>query len=399
MSAMPTQTHADTAFDAVVAEITAVRRDLHAHPETAFEEHRTAALVADRLRAWGLEVHTGIGKTGVVGVLRNGAGPTIGLRADMDALPISEANDFAHRSRHDGRMHACGHDGHTALLLGAARQLSTRPAFAGTVCFIFQPAEEQYGGGKAMLEDGLLDRFPIERFYGLHNWPGLAAGSFAVVPGPVMAASDEFEIVIEGRGAHGAMPHLGADPVLAGTAIVQALQSILTRNLDPLDAGVISVTRFQAGHAYNVIPRQAVLGGTARSLRPEVQQQIETGMQRIGDGIAAAHGVAVKLTYRRGYPATFNDLHEAEFCRRVAGEVVGRERLVDGLRPSMGSEDFAFFAQVRPACYVWLGNGPGEGGCMLHSPYFDFNDALIPIGMRYWTRLVETALPAARPAP
>jgi len=382
----------------LVAETTALRRDIHAHPEMAFAEQRTAALVASALEAAGIETHRGIGRTGVVGVLRHGPGPTIALRADMDALPLQEANRFSYRSRHDGCMHACGHDGHTAMLLGAARHLAVHGRFRGTLCFVFQPAEESLGGGKAMLDDGLLERFPVEHFYGLHNWPGLPAGHFGVIDGPVMAASDEFEIVIDGRGAHGAMPHLGADPVAAGAALVQAIQTVVSRNLDPLDAAVVSVTRFHAGQAYNVIPAQAVLGGTARSFNGAVQDQLEGALERLCQGIAAAHGVRATLRYARGYPATHNDPAQAARCRAAALAVVGPEALVPGLRPSMGAEDFAFFALARPSCYVWLGNGDrhhGEsaGPCTLHSPHYDFNDALIPVGIRYWSRLAESCLP------
>jgi amidohydrolase len=384
-------------LQAIASETASLRRDLHANPEIAFEEVRTSAVVAQVLRDAGIEVHTGIGRTGVVGVLRrnegNGGSGCIALRADMDALPVPEGNTFAHRSRNEGKMHACGHDGHTAMLLGAARWLKAHGRFAGTVCFVFQPAEESHGGAAAMLADGLLDRFPIERFYGLHNWPGLPVGHFAVVDGPVMAAADEFEGVITGRGAHGAMPHLGSDPVVAGAALVQALQTVVARNLDPLDPAVISVTRFHAGHANNVIPGQATLGGTVRSFHPAVRDQLEEAMQRICAGISTSHGVTATLRYTRGYPATFNDAREATRCR-AAAQAIGAT-LVDAARPSMGAEDFSMFGQERPACYVWLGNGPGEGGCTLHSPHYDFNDALIETGIRYWSTLVESALPMA----
>jgi hippurate hydrolase len=372
-------------------EIGALRRDLHAHPETAFEERRTARRVADTLKHWGIETHEGIGRTGVVAVLRRGDGPCVGLRADMDALPLKEENDFAHRSVHEGKMHACGHDGHTAMLLGAARWLQLRGRFAGTVCCIFQPAEETGGGAGVMLEDGLLARFPITRFFGLHNWPGLPAGSFALLEGPVMAAADEFEIVVEGKGAHGAMPHLGADPIVAGSALVQALQSIVTRQLDPLDSAVISVTRFNAGHAYNVIPQRAVLGGTARSFNEAVRDALESSMRRMCAGISQSHGVTATLRYTRGYPATVNEAGATALCR-AAAEAIGASVLRD-LRPSMGAEDFSMFAQQRPACYGWIGNGPGLGGCTLHSPHYDFNDILIATGIRYWTAVTELALP------
>ena len=379
---------------ALVDTVRGVRRDIHAHPELAFAELRTADLVARELRRIGCEVVTGIGQTGVVGVLRNGEGPVIALRADMDALPVAEANTFAHRSVHEGHMHACGHDGHTAMLLGAAEQLAKHPQFRGTGCLIFQPAEEGRGGAAAMLADGLLERWPIERFYGVHNWPGLEENHFAVLTGPVMAAADEFEIVIDGRGAHGAMPHLGRDPLLAGAALVQAVQSIVSRRLDPLDHAVVSVTRFHSGFAHNVIPAKAELAGTARSFRAEVQDQIEQSLADVTAGIAASHGVAARVDYRRGYPATHNDADEALRCAAVAEAVVGAARVTTTLRPSMGAEDFSFFAAQRPSCYAWIGAGPGAGGCTLHSPHFDFNDALLPVGIRYWTALVEQVLAA-----
>lgn len=377
----------------LIDRVRALRQDIHAHPELAFAERRTAALVADELRRLGIETHTGIGQTGVVGVLANGAGPTIALRADMDALPIGEANTFAHRSTHAGTMHACGHDGHTAMLLGAAAQLAAHPDFRGTVCLIFQPAEESRGGAAAMLADGLLERWPVENFYGLHNWPGLAEGHFAVLDGPVMAAADEFEILLTGRGAHGAMPHLGRDPLLAAAALVQAAQGIVSRRIDPLDAAVLSITKFHAGHAHNVIPEIAELGGTARSFRAAVQDSLEQCLAEVAAGIATSHGVEASLTYRRGYPATHNDSGEAARCRAAAVATVGAAQVAGDLRPSMGAEDFSFMAAARPSCYAWLGAGPGVGGCTLHSPHFDFNDALLPVGIRYWATLVAQRLP------
>jgi len=335
-----------------------LRRDIHAHPETAFEEQRTSDLVASFLTAAGVEVHRGLAGTGVVGVLRAGKSErVIGLRADMDALPIHEQNQFPHRSKFDGRMHACGHDGHTAMLLGRRNISPPRANFDGTVVFIFQPAEEGEGGARVMIEDGLFERFPMQSVYGMHNWPGLPAGQFAIMPGPMMASTDQIEITLRGHGAHAAMPHQGADPVVAGSALVQALQSIVSRTLDPLDSAVVSITRFHAGEAYNVIPDHAVLGGTARAFRPEVQEQIEATIQRICNGIATAYGVQVNLEYRRGYPATINSAVETEVCRRVAAELVGAENVRADLRPSMGAEDFAFMLQARPGCYVWLGNG------------------------------------------
>jgi amidohydrolase len=386
-------------IESLHARTAALRRDLHAHPELAFEERRTAALVADRLRQLGLAVHEGLARTGVVGRLSAGTGGgAIGLRADMDALPLGELNTFAHRSTHEGRMHACGHDGHTAMLLGAAEALAglrDRNFFKGTVYFIFQPAEEHEGGARAMIEDGLFERFPMEAVFGLHNWPGLPLGSLAVKAGAVMAAADRFEIAITGRGVHAAMPHLGSDCVLAGAALVQALQALISRTTDPLQPAVLSVTRFQAGSgADNILPETAVLGGTVRVLAPEVRDGIEAGMQRICRSIELAHGVEVRLDFMRGYPPTINAAAPTALCRQVAADVAVDGQVFDGLSPSMGAEDFSYLSAVVPGCYVWLGNGPGDGGCMLHSPHYDFNDALIPTGIRYWLRLVERALPA-----
>jgi hippurate hydrolase len=377
------------------AELTAIRRDIHAHPELAFQEHRTAELVAKRLEAAGIETHRGIGRTGVVGLIRNGdSDRSIGLRADMDALPMQERNEFAHHSRHQGRMHACGHDGHTTMLLGAAEYLARHRNFDGTVVFIFQPAEEGDGGGREMIEDGIFERFPMQQVFGMHNWPGLPAGTFAVHRGPVMASADRFDIDIAGHGAHAAMPHLGVDPVPAAAAMIQALQTVVSRVVDPLDAAVLSITKMQAGEAYNVIPDRARLTGTVRAFSREVQARVETTMQRICQGIAAAHGVNVNFQFKRGYPATINSADEADLCAEVARSVVGPEGVLTDQKPSMGAEDFAYFLQERPGAYVWIGNGPGEGGCMLHNPHYDFNDAVIPAGATYWVRLVERLLAA-----
>ena len=374
-------------------ELTALRRDLHAHPETAFEETATAEVVAHRLAQAGVEVHRGLAGTGVVGALRAGSSArAIALRADMDALPVHERNLFSHRSRHDGKMHACGHDGHVAMLLGAAEYLAQARNFDGTVYFIFQPAEEGKGGGRVMVEEGLFERFPVEAVFGMHNWPGMNVGQFGILLGPVMACSDEFEITIRGRGGHAAMPHQAIDPVAAGAALVQALQTIVSRNMHPLDAAVVSVTQFHAGDAYNVIPDEAVLRGTARAFKPEVQDQMETGLQRICSGVASSFNVGVELRYERGYPPTINPPAETEICRRVAAELVGRHNVLTDLQPTMGAEDFSFMLQAKPGCYVWIGNGPGEGGCMLHSPHYDFNDEIIPLGASYWVRLVEHIL-------
>lgn len=382
----------------LVARVAAFRRDLHAHPELAFDERRTAGLVADRLRELGIEVHAGLAKTGVVGVIRGGdSSRAIGLRADMDALPLAELNAFPHRSRYEGRMHACGHDGHTAMLLGAAEVLAARRDqghLPGSVYLIFQPAEEHEGGALAMVEDGLFERFPMDMVFGLHNWPDLPAGSIAVMAGPVMAGADRFEITITGRGGHAAMPHQACDTVLAGAALVQGLQSLVSRNMDPLESAVVSVTRFQAGHADNVLPETAHLGGTVRSFRPEIQDALEAGTRRVCHGIAATYGLEVALQFNRGYPPTINDVEAAALCREVAGTVAAGGELLTHLRPSMGAEDFSYLSRVVPGCYVWLGNGPGEGGCMLHSPHYDFNDEVIATGIRYWVALAERALAA-----
>ena len=374
--------------------LVALRHDLHAHPELAFDEHRTSAAVAAFLEELGIAVHRGLAGTGVVGVLRRGSGSrAIGLRADMDALPVLEQNRFPHRSRHEGRMHACGHDGHTAMLLGAAEYLVRHGRFDGSVVFIFQPAEETDGGARVMIEDGLFERFPMEAVFGMHNWPGMPTGRFAVHGGPVMACADQFDIVIKGHGAHAAMPQQGRDPLVAGAALVQALQTVVSRSLDPLDSAVLSITRFFAGgDAYNVIPGEARIGGTVRAFRPEVEDGIEAAMERLCAGVAAAHGVQATLDYRRGYPPTVNDAAQAEICRQVLAELVGPDQVQTDARPSMGAEDFAFMLREKPGCYVWIGNGLAEGGCMLHNPRYDFNDDILTLGATYWVRLAEKLL-------
>jgi amidohydrolase len=382
------------------AELTALRRDLHAHPELGFEEHRTAEVVTGELDRLGLEYHAGVGKTGVVAVIpgqRQDSGRAIGLRADMDALPMHEENDFPHVSRFKGRMHGCGHDGHTAMLLGAARYLAGSRRFDGTVYLIFQPGEEGFGGGKAMVDDGLFERFPADEIYALHNWPALPPGTIAVRPGPMMAASDRIEIHIEGRGGHGAHPHLAVDPVLVAGHIITATQSIVARNVSPIDTAVISLCAMHAGNlaAGSVIPRDARLVGTVRTFRPQTQDAIERRLSELVHSIAAAFGASATLKYERAYPATINSEREAEFAAAVADALVGRENVVRDLEPSMGSEDFSFMLQRRPGAYARLGQGGAEGGCFLHNSRYDFNDDVIPVGAGYMAALAERALPFA----
>jgi hippurate hydrolase len=379
-------------------ELTVLRRDLHAHPELGFEEHRTAQIVVRELAALGVEHHSGIGKTGVVGVIRGSreqSGRAIGLRADMDALPMHEENDFPHASRFKGRMHGCGHDGHTIMLLGAARYLSRTRRFDGTVYLIFQPGEEGFAGGKAMVEDGLFERFPADQIYALHNWPALPAGQIGLRPGPMMAAADRIEIHIEGRGGHGAHPHMTVDPVLVAGHIITAAQSIVARNVSPLDTAVVSLCAMHSGNlaAMSVVPREARLVGTVRTFRPETQDRIERRLTDLVHAIACAFGATATLKYERVYPATVNTEREAEFAAEVAETLVGPENVVRDLEPSMGSEDFSFMLQKRPGAYVRLGQGGADGGCFLHNSRYDFNDEVIPIGAGYLAALAEAALP------
>jgi hippurate hydrolase len=373
-------------------QMTTWRRHLHAYPELAFEERLTAAFVAERLAEFGIAVHRGLAGTGVVGTLATGDGPAIALRADLDGLPICEANDFAHRSTHAGTMHACGHDGHTAMLLGAARYLAETRRFRGTVHFIFQPAEENEGGARKMIEEGLFERFPVRSVYGMHNLPGRPVGRMAMRPGPMMAAFDIFEITVTGKGAHAAMPHLGRDPVVAASAIVTALQTVTSRAIDPLDAAVVSVTQFHAGDTWNVIPERAVLRGTTRALRTDVQDSVEAAVHRIAEGIAATHGVGAQVHYERRYPPTINDPAETDRAAAAAVAVAGEGNVDRDPSPSMGSEDFAFMLREKPGCYVWIGNGADAGGCTLHNPRYDFNDEILPLGASYWATLVESVL-------
>ena len=390
-------------IESIVADATsiaAVRRDLHAHPELCFEEARTSDLIASKLTDWGIEVHRGLGTTGVVGIVRNGtSNRAVGLRADIDALPMTEHNRFDHASRHAGRMHACGHDGHTAMLLAAANHLAKHRNFDGTVYLVFQPAEEGGGGAREMIKDGLFERFPMEAIFGAHNWPGLAVGQFALCAGPAFASSNVFRIAIRGKGAHAAMPHNGIDPVPAACQMVQAFQNILTRNKHPLDTGVISVTKIHAGEAVNVVPDDCVVEGTVRTFTNEVLELIERRMKTIAEATCAAFEAQCEFEFRRQYPATVNHVAETDFARRVLGEVVGAHNVLD-FRPTMGAEDFSYFLQAIPGCYFLIGNGDGEhregghglGPCMLHNPSYDFNDDLIPLGGSAWVRIAEAWL-------
>jgi hippurate hydrolase len=398
-TAVPTGDLLDVATTLAVRaeEMTAWRRHLHAQPEIAFEERRTAQFVAERLEEFGLAVTRGLAGTGVVATLHGDepAGRAIALRADLDALALNEENTFPHRSREAGRMHACGHDGHVAMLLGAARHLAQAPRFRGTVHFVFQPAEENEGGGRAMVDDGLFDRFPVEAVFGLHNWPGLPAGTFAVHDDAVMAAFDTFEVTVRGRGSHGAMPHLGVDPVVTAAQMVLAFQTIVSRSVSPLDAAVVSVTDVRGGETWNVIPAEVRLRGTTRSFRPDVRDALEAGVGRVAEGVAAAAGASAEVRYERRYPATVNTKPEAEAAARAAASIVGADRVLRNLPPSMAAEDFAFLLQARPGCYAWIGNGPAGSGGGLHGPRYDFNDEILLLGASYWVRLVEDRLAAA----
>ena len=377
-------------------DIVAWRHDFHRHPEILYEVHRTAAAVAARLREFGVdEVVTGLGRTGVVGVIRGrnaGTGRTIGLRADMDALPILETTGKDYASAEAGKMHACGHDGHTAMLLGAARYLAETRNFDGTAVVIFQPAEEGGGGGRAMVEDGLMDRFAIDEVYGLHNMPGLPIGHFAIRPGPIMAATDEFNIEITGLGGHAAKPHVTIDPIVAGAQLINALQTIVSRSVDPIEAAVVSVTRFNAGQAHNIIPGGARLGGTVRTLLPELRDLAEVRIKAIADGIALATGARIVVDYDRNYPVTVNHVAQTAFAVGVAGAVAGAAHVDDNVAPMMGGEDFSYMLEARPGAFIFMGNGDSAG---LHNSDYDFNDEAIPVGASYLAKLVETALAPA----
>ena len=384
--------------------VSAMRRDIHAHPELCFQEVRTADLIAKALTDWGIPVHRGLGTTGVVGIVKNGtSGRAVGLRADIDALPMTEHNHFAHASTYPGKMHACGHDGHTAMLLAAAKHLSRHRNFDGTVYLVFQPAEEGGGGAREMIKDGLFDKFPMEAMFGAHNWPGMAVGQFALKSGPCYASSNEFKIILKGKGAHGAMPHLGVDPVPAAAALVQGFQTIISRNMKPIDTGVISVTMIHTGEATNVIPETCEMQGTVRTFTTELLDLIESRMKAMAEATAAAYDCSCEFRFHRNYPPTINHDAETAFAQKVLGEVVGAENVLP-FEPTMGAEDFSYYLLEKPGCYFMIGNGDGahrEGGhglgpCMLHNPAYDFNDDLIPLGATAWVRIAEQWLATPR---
>ncbi|WP_138512478.1 M20 aminoacylase family protein [Rhodoferax bucti] len=387
-------------LDPIVAntpEIAALRKEIHAHPELCFQEVRTADLVAAKLTEWGIPVHRGMGTTGVVGIVKAGTSSrAIALRADMDALPMQEFNTFAHASKHTGKMHACGHDGHTAMLLAAAQHFAKHRHFDGTVYLVFQPAEEGGGGAREMIKDGLFTQFPVEAVFGMHNWPGMAAGTFAASAGPVMASSNEFKITISGKGGHAAMPHNAIDPVVVACQLVQGFQTIVSRNVKPIDAGVISVTMINAGEATNVIPDHCELQGTVRTFSIEVLDLIERRMREMSESLCAAFNTRVAFEFVRNYPPTINSAKEAAFAAKVMESIVGADKVYTQ-EPTMGAEDFSFMLQAKPGCYAFIGNGDGDhrtlghggGPCTLHNPSYDFNDDLLPLGATFWVRLAE----------
>ncbi len=377
-----------------------IRRDLHAHPELCFQEVRTADVVAAKLSEWGIPIHRGLGTTGVVGIVKAGTSDrAIVLRADMDALPMQEFNTFAHASQHPGKMHACGHDGHTAMLLAAGQYLANNRNFDGTVYLVFQPAEEGGGGAREMIKEGLFEKFPVQAVFGMHNWPGASVGKFAVSAGPVMASSNEFKITVRGKGGHAALPHNAIDPIPVACQMVQAFQTIISRNKKPVDAGVISVTMIRAGEATNVIPDSCELQGTVRTFTIEVLDMIEQRMREVAQHTAAAFGAQCEFEFVRNYPPTINAAHEADFARGVMASIVGASN-VGEQEPTMGAEDFSYMLQAKPGCYSFIANGDGAhremghggGPCMLHNPSYDFNDDLIPLGATYWARLTEAWL-------
>ncbi len=380
------------------AELQQIRRDIHAHPELSYQEQRTADVVAQKLTEWGIPIIRGLGVTGVVGVIKRGTSKrAVGLRADMDALPMQEVNTFAHTSQHPGKMHACGHDGHTAMLLGAAHYLAQHGTFDGTVYVIFQPAEEGGAGAQRMIDDGLFEQCPMEAIFGMHNWPGYPQGTFGVKHGPMMASSNEFEVVINGKGAHAAQPHKGIDPIMVAVQIAQSWQTIVSRNVSPVDSAVLSVTQIHSGSATNVIPDQATLIGTVRTFKTEVLDMIESKMKRIAEHTAEAFGANLTFRFRRNYPALINHPKETVLCAEVLRSIVGEQNVNTNIEPTMGAEDFAFMLKAKAGCYVFIGNGDGDhrehghglGPCNLHNASYDFNDELLPLGATYWVRLAE----------
>tara|TARA_Y100001970_G_scaffold294213_1_gene448615 strand:+ start:13983 stop:15155 length:1173 start_codon:yes stop_codon:yes gene_type:complete len=381
-------------IDQIKEEMVGWRKDIHAHPELAFKEHRTSKLVAEKLESFGIEVETGLAGTGVVGTLKKGKGNrAIALRADLDALPIIEANDFDHKSVNEGIMHACGHDGHTTMLLGAAKYLSKYGKFDGIVHFIFQPAEENEGGAKAMIDEGLFEKYPVESVFGMHNIPGMPVGSFAIKPGPIMAAFDIFNIKVIGKGGHAAMPQTTIDPIIIGSKIIDNLQSIISRKVDPQEPAVLSITQFHGGDAYNVIPNEIDIKGCTRCFSKKVQTQLKKEMEEISNNICSAYGAKCEFFYEERYPPTVNTKDEAHISSEVAIDIVGEEGVNLSPTPGMGSEDFAYMLQEKPGSYIWIGNGDGEGSCMVHNPGYDFNDEISPLGASYWAKLTEKLLP------
>ena len=377
-------------------EMTEWRRDFHKHPELKYEENRTSDLVAAKLEEFGIEIHRGLAKTGVVGTIRNGDGPSIGLRADMDALPLEEKNTFGYASINSGKMHACGHDGHTAMLLGAAKHLASSKNFKGTVNFIFQPAEEGGGGGELMIKEGLFEMFPVDSVYGLHNWPDMPAGIFGVGSGAIMAAADSFDLTINGCGGHAALPDQCIDPIVIASQVVNALQIIPSRNTHPVDSLVISVTQIHSGDAYNVIPDCVIMSGSVRTFQKETRKEIPTTMLRVAEGVCAAYGATCELNYMSGYPATINSVRETDISAKAVVDLLGKDKIIRNPTPSMTSEDFSYMLESCPGCYVWLGiaSDKDDTGDMLHSSHYDFNDDVLPIGASYWVKLVENELPA-----
>jgi hippurate hydrolase len=386
------------------SELQRIRRDLHAHPELCYEEQRTSEVVADKLAEWGIPVIRGLGITGVVGIIKHGnSGRSIGLRADMDALPMHEVNTFPHASVHPGKMHACGHDGHTAMLLGAAKYLSEHRNFDGTVYLVFQPAEEGGAGAKRMIEDGLFEQCPMDAIYGMHNWPGIPAGHMSVCEGPLMASSNEFYVTVKGKGGHAAQPHKCIDPVMVAVQIAQSWQTIISRRTSPLDTAVLSLTQIQAGTATNVIPDEAKMAGTVRTLSWDVLDMLEQQMEQVAVNTAAAFGAEVEFKFRRNYPPLINHPEATRFAVEVMKSVVGADKVDDKTEPSMAAEDFAYFLQAKPGCYIFIGNGEGDhrsgghglGPCVLHNGSYDFNDNLLPVGASFWVKLVEASLPVS----